>query len=93
MDRTEAIKMKEYDADGNIVEYDVIMIYDSDITDKRYVFYTDGKKTASGSTIIRAGYVDEKEGKPVIIPVSNPIEQQMLSQIYTENIEKKIQGE
>lgn len=86
MDKTEAIKIKEYDSNGNEIEYDVIMIYDSDVTDKRYVFYTDGSKTYSGSTGIRVGFVEEREGKVTITSVTNPIEQQMLSEIYEEHI-------
>lgn len=86
MEKTEAIKIKEYDSKGNEIEYDVIMIYDSDVTDKRYVFYTDGSITPSGSTGIRVGYVEENEGKVTITSVTNPVEQQMLSQIYQEHI-------
>lgn len=86
MDKAEAIKIKEYDSDGNAVEYDVIMIYDSDVTEKRYVFYTDGSRTASGSTGIRVGFVEEREGKVTITSVTNPVEQQMLSEIYAEHI-------
>ncbi|MDO5388373.1 MAG: DUF1292 domain-containing protein [Clostridia bacterium] len=86
MDKAEAIKITELDENGNKVEYDVIMIYDSDVTDKRYVFYTDGSKTASGASKVRVGFVGEKEGKVIITDVTNPIEQQMLSEIYYEKI-------
>ena len=31
--------------DGTTMEYEVILIYKSSITDKQYIVYTDGKKT------------------------------------------------
>ncbi len=86
MENTNEIKITEYDSNGNKVEYDVIMIYDSDVTDKRYVFYTDGKKNSSGRIGVRVGFVEGKDGNVTITSITNPIEQEMLAQVYSEHI-------
>lgn len=83
---TDQIKITEYDSQGNKVEYDVIMIYDSDVTDKRYVFYTDGKTNSGGRVGVRVGYVEGDKGNVTITSITNPIEQEMLAQIYAEHI-------
>lgn len=87
MKDTKEIKISEYDANGNKIDYDVIMIYDSDVTDKRYVFYTDGKMNKTGRVGVRVGYVEEMDGNVTITSVTNPIEQEMLAQVYASHIQ------
>lgn len=87
MKKTDAIKISEYDDKGNKIDYDVIMIYDSDVTDKRYVFYTDGKSNKTGRVGVRVGFVEENNGSVTITAITNPIEQEMLARIYAENIQ------
>lgn len=87
MNKTKEIKISEYDSNGNKVDYDVIMIYDSDVTDKRYVFYTDGKKHQGGRVAVRVGFVEENNGNVTITSITNPIEQEMVARIYAENIQ------
>ncbi len=86
MENTNEIKITEYDSEGNKIEYDVIMIYDSDVTDKRYVFYTDGKQNNSGRVGVRVGFVEGKDGNVTITSITNPIEQEMLARVYSEYI-------
>lgn len=86
MEKTDKIKISEYDALGKKTDYDVIMIYDSDVTDKRYVFYTDGKKNEAGRVGVRVGFVEDTGGSVSITSVTNPIEQEMLAQVYSEHI-------
>ncbi|MDO4300405.1 MAG: DUF1292 domain-containing protein [Clostridia bacterium] len=87
MNTTEEIKISEYDLKGNKTEYDVIMIYDSDVTDKRYIFYTDGKKSQNGRVGVKVGFVEETDGNVTITSITNPIEQEMLSRVYAEHIQ------
>lgn len=87
MNNTEEIKISEYDSKGNKTEYDVIMIYDSDVTDKRYIFYTDGKKNKNGRVGVKVGFVEETDGNVTITSITNPIEQEMLSRVYAEHIQ------
>lgn len=87
MDKTKEIKISEYDSNGNKLDYDVIMIYDSDVTDKRYVFYTDGNKNNAGRVGVRVGFVEEVDGNVTITSITNPIEQEMVARIYAENIQ------
>ncbi len=86
MEKTTEIKISEYDEKGNKIDYDVIMIYDSDVTDKRYVFYTDGKLNSNGQAGIRVGFVEENNGNVTITSITSPIEQQMLARVYEDNI-------
>ena len=86
MEKTTEIKISEYDEKGNKIDYDVIMIYDSDVTDKRYVFYTDGKLNSNGQAGIRVGFAEENNGNVTITSITNPIEQQMLARVYEDNI-------
>ena len=86
MEKTTEIKISEYDEKGNKIDYDVIMIYDSDVTDKRYVFYTDGKLNSNGQAGIRVGFVEENNGNVTITSITNHIEQQMLARVYEDNI-------
>lgn len=86
MEKTAEIKISEYDANGKKIDYDVIMIYDSDVTDKRYVFYTDGKKNKSGRIGVKVGFVEDINGSVAITSITNPIEQEMLAQVYEEHV-------
>lgn len=87
MNETKEIKISEYNSNGNKVDYNVIMIYDSDITDKRYIFYTDGKKHEGGRVAVRVGFVEEIDGNVTITSITNPIEQEMVARIYADNIQ------
>lgn len=87
MNKTDKIKISEYDSQGNKIDYDVIMIYDSEVSDKRYVFYTDGKVNNIGRVNVRVGFVEESNGSVTITSVTNPIEQEMLARVYAEHIQ------
>lgn len=86
MKTTDEIKISEYDSTGNKTDYTVIMIYDSDVTNKRYIFYTDGIKGADDKVGVRVGFIEESNGNVKIKSITNPIEQEMLSEIYAENV-------
>ncbi len=89
MDKTDEIKLTQYDSKGNKTDYNVIMIYDSDVTQKRYIFYTDGSKVKEKITGIRVGILNENDGKVSIKQITNPVEQQMLSEIFEEYTKKE----
>ncbi len=87
-DKDEIIKLDILDENGNKKEYDVVLMYDSDVTDKRYCFYTDGTKSADGSFQIRVGSVRQLAGDIVIDEITNIIEREMVSRDYARIMEE-----
>lgn len=81
-EKDEIIKIDIVDENGNKKEYDVVLMYDSDITDKRYCFYTDGSMDKNGNTLIRVGSVRQLAGNIVMDELENPIEKEMVSRDY-----------
>lgn len=87
--KDEVIKIDSTDENGNSVTYDVVMMYDSDVTGKRYCFYTDGTKNSQGSLNIRVGSVGQLADKIVMEDITNPIEREMISRDYERFINGK----
>ncbi|MGN1318731.1 MAG: hypothetical protein ACI4VF_06905 [Lachnospirales bacterium] len=85
--KDETIKIDILDENGNKKEYDVILMYDSDVTDKRYCFYTDGSKGTDGNILVRVGSVRQLAGDIVIDEITNVIEREMVSRDYQRFIE------
>lgn len=81
-EKDEIIKIDIVDENGNKKEYDVVLMYDSDVTDKRYCFYTDGSTDKNGNTLIRVGSVRQLAGNIVMDELENPIEKEMVSRDY-----------
>lgn len=80
--KDEIIKLDVLADDGTKKEYDVILMYDSDVTQKRYCFYTDGTKNANGDIQIRVGSVGKLNDNIVMEEITNPIEREMISRDY-----------
>lgn len=89
--KDEIIKIDILEEDGSKKEYDVILMYDSDVTDKRYCFYTDGSKSADGNIKVRVGSVSQKAGDIVIDEITNVIEREMVSRDYMRFMEENKQ--
>lgn len=87
--KDEVIKIDTVNDKGNKVEYDVILMYDSEVTGKRYCFYTDGSKTPNGSLTIRAGSVGQLAGDIVMEEITNPVEREMVARDYNRFMEEK----
>lgn len=81
-EKDEIIKIDIVDENGNKKEYDVVLMYDSDVTDKRYCFYTDGSIDENGNTLVRVGSVRQLAGNIVMDELENPIEKEMVSRDY-----------
>lgn len=87
--KDEVIKIDAVDDNGDKIEYDVIMMYDSEVTNKRYCFYTDGTKTPDGSLAVRVGSVGQLADKIVMEEITNPIEREMVSRDYQRFMSQK----
>lgn len=81
-EKDEQIKIDTVDKNGNKVTYDVVLMYDSDVTDKRYCFYTDGTKNANGQLQLRVGSVRQGGEGIVMEEITNVIEREMVTRDY-----------
>lgn len=88
-EKDEQIKLDTVDKNGNKITYDVILMYDSDVTDKRYCFYTDGIKSENGQLQVRAGSVRQSAEGIVLEEITNITEREMVTRDYVRLLSRK----
>jgi uncharacterized protein YrzB (UPF0473 family) len=70
-----------YDDEGKEVECEVLFTFESDITKKNYIIYTDDTLDEEGNTMVFASIYNPEEDETVLLPIETDEEWELVETI------------
>lgn len=77
-------RFKAINIDGEEKEYDLLLTFDSDKTNKSYIVYSDGTKDQKGHIIEYVSSYDLNDNEHLLTPITDEDEWLMIKEIINE---------